>query len=86
MKAAALSVAIPATFGYNILANRLNRLDNLLELSRVDGEQRQPRHMLLAGAVLLTLGGVLGRDRWLTAGAAESKARAMMSVRFMRHA
>ena len=29
--AAALSVAIPATFGYNILANRLNRLDNLLE-------------------------------------------------------
>jgi biopolymer transport protein TolQ len=29
--AAALIVAIPATFGYNILANRLNRLDNLLE-------------------------------------------------------
>ena len=29
--AAALSVAIPATFGYNILASRLNRLDNLLE-------------------------------------------------------
>ncbi len=29
--AAALSVAIPATFGYNILANRLNRIDNLLE-------------------------------------------------------
>ncbi|MEO8335687.1 MAG: MotA/TolQ/ExbB proton channel family protein [bacterium] len=29
--AAALAVAIPATFGYNILANRLNRLDNLLE-------------------------------------------------------
>jgi biopolymer transport protein TolQ len=29
--AAALSVAIPATFGYNILANRLNRHDNLLE-------------------------------------------------------
>ena len=29
--AAALVVAIPATFGYNILANRLNRLDNLLE-------------------------------------------------------
>jgi biopolymer transport protein TolQ len=29
--AAALSVAIPATFGYNILANRLNLLDNLLE-------------------------------------------------------
>jgi len=29
--AAALSGAIPATFGYNILANRLNRLDNLLE-------------------------------------------------------
>jgi biopolymer transport protein TolQ len=29
--AAALSVAIPATFGYNILANRLNRLDNTLE-------------------------------------------------------
>ncbi|MDB4916877.1 MAG: MotA/TolQ/ExbB proton channel [Gemmatimonadetes bacterium] len=29
--AAALSVAIPATFGYNILANRLNRLDTLLE-------------------------------------------------------
>ena len=29
--AAALSVAIPAMFGYNILANRLNRLDNLLE-------------------------------------------------------
>jgi biopolymer transport protein TolQ len=29
--AAALSVAIPATFGYNILANRLNRLDNQLE-------------------------------------------------------
>jgi biopolymer transport protein TolQ len=29
--AAALSVAIPATFGYNILAGRLNRLDNLLE-------------------------------------------------------
>jgi len=28
---AALTVAIPATFGYNILANRLNRLDNLLE-------------------------------------------------------
>ena len=26
-----LTVAIPATFGYNILANRLNRLDNLLE-------------------------------------------------------
>ena len=26
-----LAVAIPATFGYNILANRLNRLDNLLE-------------------------------------------------------
>ncbi len=30
-RAAALTVAIPATFGYNILANRLNRLDNLLE-------------------------------------------------------
>ena len=29
--AAALSVAIPATFGYNILASRLNRLENLLE-------------------------------------------------------
>lgn len=29
--AAALTVAIPATFGYNILAGRLNRLDNLLE-------------------------------------------------------
>jgi biopolymer transport protein TolQ len=29
--AAALVVAIPATFGYNILANRLNRIDNLLE-------------------------------------------------------
>ena len=29
--AAALTVAIPATFGYNILASRLNRLDNLLE-------------------------------------------------------
>jgi biopolymer transport protein TolQ len=29
--AAALTVAIPATFGYNILANRLNRLDNVLE-------------------------------------------------------
>jgi biopolymer transport protein TolQ len=29
--AAALSVAIPATFGYNILASRLNRIDNLLE-------------------------------------------------------
>ena len=29
--AAALSVAIPATFGYNTLANRLNRLDNVLE-------------------------------------------------------
>ena len=29
--AAALAVAIPATFGYNILANRLNRLDNVLE-------------------------------------------------------
>jgi biopolymer transport protein TolQ len=29
--AAALSVAIPATFGYNILANRLNRLANTLE-------------------------------------------------------
>ena len=29
--AAALAVAIPATFGYNILAHRLNRLDNLLE-------------------------------------------------------
>ena len=29
--AAALAVAIPATFGYNILASRLNRLDNLLE-------------------------------------------------------
>ncbi len=29
--AAALAVAIPATFGYNILAGRLNRLDNLLE-------------------------------------------------------
>ena len=29
--AAALAVAIPATFGYNLLANRLNRIDNLLE-------------------------------------------------------
>jgi len=29
--AAALAVAIPATFGYNILANRLNRLDSRME-------------------------------------------------------
>lgn len=29
--AAALAVAIPATFGYNILANRLNRLDGMME-------------------------------------------------------
>ena len=29
--AAALAVAIPAVFGYNIFANRLNRLDNVLE-------------------------------------------------------
>ena len=29
--AAALSVAIPAVFGYNIFANRLNRIDNELE-------------------------------------------------------
>jgi biopolymer transport protein TolQ len=29
--AAALAVAIPATFGYNILANRLNRYDAQLE-------------------------------------------------------
>ncbi|HEY6220451.1 MAG TPA: MotA/TolQ/ExbB proton channel family protein [Gemmatimonadaceae bacterium] len=29
--AAALAVAIPATFGYNILANRLNRFDLLME-------------------------------------------------------
>lgn len=29
--AAALSVAIPAVFGYNILANRINRIDSALE-------------------------------------------------------
>ncbi|HKO16535.1 MAG TPA: MotA/TolQ/ExbB proton channel family protein [Gemmatimonadaceae bacterium] len=29
--AAALAVAIPATFGYNIFANRLNRIDGLME-------------------------------------------------------
>ena len=29
--AAALAVAIPATFGYNIFANRLNRFDNTME-------------------------------------------------------
>ena len=29
--AAALAVAIPAVFGYNVLANRLNRVDNALE-------------------------------------------------------
>jgi biopolymer transport protein TolQ len=29
--AAALAVAIPATFGYNIFANRLNRFDLLME-------------------------------------------------------
>ena len=29
--AAALSVAIPATFGYNIFASRLNRLDGKME-------------------------------------------------------
>jgi biopolymer transport protein TolQ len=29
--AAALAVAIPATFGYNIFANRLNRLDGILD-------------------------------------------------------
>jgi biopolymer transport protein TolQ len=29
--AAALAVAIPATFGYNILANRLNRFDGMME-------------------------------------------------------
>lgn len=29
--AAALAVAIPATFGYNIFANRLNRFDGLME-------------------------------------------------------
>ena len=29
--AASLAVAIPATFGYNILANRLNRFDNTME-------------------------------------------------------
>lgn len=29
--AASLAVAIPATFGYNILANRLNRFDNAME-------------------------------------------------------
>jgi biopolymer transport protein TolQ len=29
--AASLAVAIPATFGYNILANRLNRFDNSME-------------------------------------------------------
>jgi biopolymer transport protein TolQ len=29
--AAALSVAIPAVFGYNLFASRLNRIDNELE-------------------------------------------------------
>jgi biopolymer transport protein TolQ len=29
--AAALAVAIPAVFGYNIFANRLNRIDSQLE-------------------------------------------------------
>ena len=29
--AAALAVAIPATFGYNIFANRLNRFDSMME-------------------------------------------------------
>ena len=29
--AAALAVAIPAVFGYNIFANRLNRFDLLME-------------------------------------------------------
>jgi biopolymer transport protein TolQ len=29
--AASLAVAIPATFGYNLLANRLNRFDNTME-------------------------------------------------------
>src|SRR5205823_9746638 len=29
--AASLAVAIPATFGYNILANRLNRFDGAME-------------------------------------------------------
>lgn len=29
--AASLAVAIPATFGYNILANRVNRFDNVME-------------------------------------------------------
>jgi biopolymer transport protein TolQ len=29
--AAALAVAIPATFGYNVFANRLNRLDGMME-------------------------------------------------------
>ena len=29
--AAALAVAIPATFAYNILANRLNRVDALFD-------------------------------------------------------
>ena len=29
--AAALAVAIPATFGYNIFANRLNRLDGMMD-------------------------------------------------------
>ena len=29
--AAALAVAIPATFGYNIFASRLNRFDSLME-------------------------------------------------------
>jgi biopolymer transport protein TolQ len=29
--AAALSVAIPATFGYNIFASRLNRFDGRME-------------------------------------------------------
>ena len=29
--AASLAVAIPATFGYNILANRLNRFDSAMD-------------------------------------------------------
>ena len=31
LQAAALAVAIPATFGYNIFANKLNRFDGALE-------------------------------------------------------
>ena len=37
--AAALSVAIPGVFGYNILANRLNRLDNAARGVRHDADR-----------------------------------------------